>query len=175
MHTHNPAIRVLGKGMIAIVALLIPMVTIAPPTNASAGATNAHLLSCAYGSIASHGEIPFGVPYPQRGSADSEFAEAVVEINRQSELTDATVSDFVLTDKFGRVTRSKEVVEADAFDPRHIANGSRPWDETLPAGKIRLRIRVALGGDPGSFGRTCSLKIGPYQVEGPLWGPWLTS
>jgi len=55
-------------------------------TNASAGATNAHLLSCAYGSIASHGEIPFGVPIATR-ERDSEFAEAVVEINRQSELT----------------------------------------------------------------------------------------
>jgi len=140
------------------------------PTTAN---SNVKSLFCAFGGI---GMTPI---HPPPGF-ESEFAVAVVEINSPSKATNVTVSDFVLFDQTGKATKFKRVVQVEEFDRTRIPTegidayylnpgGTRPWDGTLPAGKIRLRIRVALPEDPGMAVRF-RLKIGQYLIEGPVNG-----
>ena len=86
----------------------------------------------------------------------------------------------------GRATKLKRVVEIDVFEEHRVAteglfayylnttsNPTRPWDGTLPAGRIRLRVRVALVAvpvDPVRF----KLTIGRYVIEGLVDGSWAT-
>jgi hypothetical protein len=96
-----------------------------------------------------------------------------------------TVSDFALFDQAGKATKFKRVVEVEEFDRPRVPTegidayylnpgGTRPWNGTLPAGKIRLRITVALLGEPGMAVRF-RLKMGQYSIEGPVnGGEWPT-
>ena len=150
-----------------VLAMSTPLMAMAHTEDAPTTSDNAKLLSCAHGSI---GERPDPAP----PGFESEFAEAVVVINRSRQITNATVSGFELFDNAGNVSRLKRVVEVDAFDARHIANGSHPWDGTLPAGMIRLRVRVALISAPKALSGFCTLRIGPYVIKGPWAGYWPT-
>ena len=125
------------------------------------------------------------MPIPRAPGFESEFAVAVVEINSPRKTTHAAVSDFVLFDRAGRATKLKRVVEIDVFEERvateglfayslnTTSNATRPWDGTLPAGRIRLRGRVALVAvpvDPVRF----KLTIGRYVIGGLVDGSWAT-
>jgi hypothetical protein len=69
----------------------------------------------------------------------------------------------VLLDQADNATKLKRVVTVEIFDETRIAtegtfafylntasySGTRPWNGTLPAGRIQLRIRVALVEAPG--------------------------
>jgi hypothetical protein len=108
-----------------------------------------------------------------------------VEINSPSKMASAAVSDFVLFDQVGKAKKFRRVIEVEVFDRTHAANegleayylnpgGTRPWNGTLPAGKIRLRIRVSLIDEPIAPVRF-KLTIGPYLIEGPVnGGAWPT-
>ena len=135
--------------------------------------SNAKSLFCAFGGI---GMTPIHPP----SGFESEFAVAVVEINSPRETPNVVVSDFVLFNQAGKATRFKRVVAVEEFDRARIPaegidayylnpGGTRPWNGTLPAGKIRLRIKVALPEDPGMPVRF-RLRIGQYIIEGPVNG-----
>jgi hypothetical protein len=117
-----------------------------------------------------------------------EIAVVVVEINSPSEIKNVTVSDFALFDQAGKATKLGGVALAEVFNKQPIAtegivayylnpDGTSPWDGTLPAGKIRLRIQVALAFSkepvvPIRF----KLTIGRYVIEGPVnYGPWASA
>jgi hypothetical protein len=53
------------------------------------------------------------------------------------------------------------------------ANSNRQWDGTLPAGRVRLRVRVALVEAPIAPVRF-KLTLGQYVIEGPVDGGWPT-
>jgi hypothetical protein len=140
---------------------------------------NAKSLFCAFGGV---GLVPIQRP----PGFESEFAVAVVEINSPRKTTHAAVSDFVLFDQAGRATKIKRVVSVEVFDETRVAseglfayylnttsNATHPWDGTLPAGRIRLRVRVALVGVPVAPIRF-KLMIGRYVIEGPVDGSWPT-
>jgi hypothetical protein len=142
------------------------------------GNSNVKSLFCAFGGI---GMTPI---HPPPGF-ESEFAVVVVEINSPNETTNVAVSDFVLFDQAGKATKFKRVVEVEEFDRPRVATegvdayylnpgGTRPWNGTLPAGKIRLRIRVALTEDPIAPVRF-RLTLGKYVIEGSVnGGEWPT-
>lgn len=152
----------------------MPFIALEP----TASDTSVKPLYCAFGGI---GITPI---HPPQGF-ESEFAVAVVEINSPSETANVTVSDFVLLDQGGKATKFKRVVQIEVFHRPRIATegigayyenpgGTSPWNGTLPAGKIRLRIKVALLGEPGMAVRF-RLKIGQYIIEGPVnGGEWDT-
>ncbi len=115
---------------------------------------------------------------------ESQFAVAVVEINSTKETANLAVSDFVLLDQTGKATKFKRVVEVEVFDRPRVATegsyayylnpgGTRSWKGILPAGKIRLRIKVALTSIPAHPVRF-RLTIGPYVIEGPVDCEWPT-
>ncbi len=137
------------------------------------------LLFCANGSI---GQMPLQPP----PALESQFAVAVVEIDSPRKLINAAVSDFVVFDQAQKATKLKRVVKVEEFDDyssatqndlfAHYMDGAktRPWDGTLPAGIIRLRVRVALVDDPMAYPGRCRLTVGPYVIEGSLNGSWPT-
>ena len=141
---------------------------------------NARSLFCAYGSV----EFVPASPPP---GFESQFAVAVVEIDSPRETTNVAVSDFALFDRAGKATKLERVVKVQVFDPTRTASdgtfayyvnetsggGTHPWDGTLPAGRIRLRIRVALAEEPFAPVRY-RLTVGPYTIEGPVDGSWPT-
>jgi hypothetical protein len=75
----------------------------------------------------------------------------------------------------------QRLLKVDIFDEPYVAGESnakyylgtdpvgrtRPWDGTLPAGKIRLRASAAVVEDPVGV-RTCRLTVGKYVIEGPV-------
>jgi hypothetical protein len=160
----------------------VPMPNIAVQEQVQGTAT---VLFCAFGSVGL-------VPVPRPAGFESEFAVAVVGIKSSSSLSNVPVSDFVLLGQHGETTAMKRVVQIDVFEPGPFlyvrpgapakfgyylnpgpGNGTHAWDGTLPAGKIRLRIRVALNSVPLEPERF-RLRLGPYLIEGPVDGAWPT-
>ncbi len=105
-------------------------------------------------------------------------------MDSQRVAANVAVSDFALFDDAGKATKLKRVVEAEEFDRGWVGTvgefayylnpgGTRPWNGTLPIGKIRLRIRVALVERPVHPVRF-KLTLGPYVIEGPVNGSWPT-
>jgi hypothetical protein len=141
---------------------------------------NAKPLFCAFGGVGL-------VPIPRPPGFESEFAVAVVEINSPRKTTHVAVSDFVLFDQAGKATKLRRVVKVEVFEEARVASeglfayylntasasATHPWDGTLPAGRIRLRVRVALVEFPVAPVRF-KLKIGRYVIEGPVDGSWPT-
>jgi hypothetical protein len=137
-------------------------------------------LFCAYGSV---GLVPASPP----PGFESEFAVAVVEIKSSAATANVTVSDFALFDETGKATKAKRVIKVEEFDEPHDTNEgimayylntktngrTRLWNGVLPAGKIRLRIRVAFAEAPQAPVRF-RLTIGRQVVEGPVDGAWAT-
>ena len=156
----------------------IPLVGLAVAVEPVTGNSNVKSLFCAFGGI---GMTPI---HPPPGF-ESEFAVAVVEINSPSETSNVAVSDFVLLDQAGKATKIKRVVEVEEFNRPRLPTegidayylnpgGTRPWNGTLPVGRIRLRIKVALLEVPDMPVRF-RLKIGQYTIEGPVnGGEWPT-
>jgi hypothetical protein len=142
----------------------------------------AKMLFCATGSV---GMRPL---HPPPGF-ETEFSVAVVEINSAKEVRNVRVVDFVVFDAADKASVTKRVLSVERFTRRDASTGayfayylnddavdqSGPWDGTLPAGDIRLRIRVALVRDPGGDipGR-CRLQVGPYRIGGRVDGRWPT-
>ena len=139
---------------------------------------NAKSLFCAYGGV-----VGFA-PNPR-----PEFAVAVVEINSRRKTKNVAVSDFVMFNQAGKATKLRRVVEVEVFDRPRVAteglfayylnpisasaNSTQPWNGTLPAGRIRIRVRVELGEAPIAPVRF-KLTLGHYVIEGPVDGGWPT-
>jgi hypothetical protein len=157
-------------------------VGVATPVRAetAANTADAKVLFCAYWT-------PGVTPRPLPVGFESQFALAVVEINNLTATPKASVSDFALVGEKGIVASLKRVINVEDFDePRGASEdivpyymhtspigGTRPWNGTLPAGMIRLRVRVALADDPIGPLR-CRLTVGPYVIEGPITTTWAT-
>jgi hypothetical protein len=161
----------------------VPMPRMAAEGRVSGSAT---ALFCAFGSVGL-------IPVPRPAGFESEFAVTVVEIRSAAAMANVPVSDFVLLDRHGRTTAMKRVVQVDVFEPEPftqaragqpgmfayylnpgLGNGAHSWDRTLPAGTIRLRIRVALTSAPLEPPERFQLRLGPYVIEGPVDGSWPT-
>jgi hypothetical protein len=149
-----------------------------PAADSTTAKGSVKALLCVYGGVSLR-------PISPPPGFESEFAVAVVEINSPSETKNAAVSDFVLLDRTGRAMMFKRVVNVEQFngalatkDPFTYLNpiygdGTRPWNGTLPVGRIRLRVRVALVDEqiaPVSF----RLVVGRYLIIGPVNGAWGT-
>lgn len=140
-------------------------------------ANSAKSLFCAYGGIGT-------APNPLPVGYETQFAVAVVEIDSPRETSKNAVTDFVLYDQGGAATRFKRIVEAEIFDRPRVASegefayyvnpgGTRPFSGTLPVGRIRIRVRVALERAPVAPVRF-RIVIGPHAVEGLVDGSWPT-
>jgi hypothetical protein len=163
-----------------ILRILLIFSTAAIATRAPTTNVDVKSLFCAYGSV---GLIP-AVPPP---GFESQFAVAVVEINSSKETANVAVSDFVLFDREGQATKAMRVIEVEEFNEPHVTNegvmayylktvkngGTRLWNSTLPAGTIRLRIRVAFAEAPANPVRFRVI-VGPHLIEGPVDGSWPT-
>ena len=108
-------------------------------------------------------------------------------------MTNVRVSDFVFLERNGGTIAMKRVVQVDVFEAEPFTqaragqqgidayyrnlgpgNGTHAWDGTLPAGTIRLRIRVALKTAP-LVPEQFRLRLGPYVIQGPInGGSWPT-
>jgi hypothetical protein len=139
----------------------------------SQSAGSAKPLYCAFG----------GVGFAQPGE-ERQFAVAVVEIDSVREASGIAVSNFILYDRKGKSTNFKRVVEVEVFERERVSTegehtyyensgGTRPWNGTLPSGKIRLRVRVSLAKEPIEPVRF-RLTIGNYVIEGKVDGNWPT-
>jgi hypothetical protein len=136
---------------------------------------NAQMLFCAYWSYSDTSR-------PSSSRVESHFAVAVVEINSPVETDTVSVSDFALFgEKDATIAHMQRLLKVESFDEPHVAGesnakyylgtdpagGTRFWDGTMPAGKIRLRVSAALVEDPtGVLG--CRVTVGKYVIEGPL-------
>jgi hypothetical protein len=146
---------------------------------------SARVLFCEFGSVGF-------IPVPRPAGFESEFAVTVVEIRSAAAMTNVPVSEFVLLERHGGTTAMKRVAQVEVFEPEPFiyvsggapgksayylnpgpGDGTHPWDGTLPAGKIRLRIRVALKSAPLEPDRF-RLRLGPHLIEGPVDGAWPT-
>jgi hypothetical protein len=135
---------------------------------------------CAFGSIGIQ-------PLTKPPGFESQFATAVVEIDSPQKIEHADVTEFVLIEPDGKTTPMKRVITIERFEERpkptegkfafylNTEKGSRTraWDGTLPAGKIRLRVDMALVDDPGNP-TEFRITVGGFTVEGPVDGSWLT-
>jgi hypothetical protein len=159
------------SGMLVAAFATVIMPAVARPHDMPTGVrsapdgTRVKSLSCFFGSV--------GVtPYPLPPGYETQFAKAVVEITSPRAKRNLAVSNFVLFDPTGKETKFKRVVDVQA-EARNPANGTRPWDGTLPVGRIRLQIRVALLADPG-YPVRFRLTVGQYVIEGKVDGSWPT-
>ncbi len=141
------------------------------------------MLFCAYGPI---GQQPIHPP-PE---FESQFAVPVFEVNSSLDMKNAPLPSITLFDEAGKATKTKRVILAEVFDEPHIAgNGNfafyldsnprgrtRRWNGTLPGGVIHLRVRVALATRdfPNALSGLCRVRVGAYQVDGPVDGSWPT-
>lgn len=134
-------------------------------------------LFCASGTT---GAIPFSPP----PGFEPNLAVAVVEIASPKAVSNASVTSFALSDADGKTLPMKRVVSVEVFErQRSAAEGSAafflnsgdttPWNGTLPAGKIRLRVKVALPSQPYAPQRY-ALTFGPYSIAGPCDVTWPT-
>jgi hypothetical protein len=147
--------------------------------------TSAKMLFCVDG--ASGGLVPRIAP----PGYDWWLAVAVVEVNSTAEVSNVAVGDFALLDEDRHQTKMRRLVQIDQFDAplsaekeRYIAywlNGdAHPWNGTVQKGITRLRVRVALDVPLRQFPpmatpitkNRCTVKVGPYRVEGPLNAVW---
>lgn len=131
-----------------------------------------------------HGSVEF-TPIPRPPGFESQFAVAVVSIRSPHPVQHAAVTDFTLFDPHGNATLMKRVVSVETVDVQQVpvaSNGSfahyldspgTPWDGSLPAGVIELRIRVALRNPPIAPVRF-RLRVGSVVVQGPVDGAWAT-
>lgn len=114
---------------------------------------------------------------------DNESALAVVEIDSHRIITNATVSDFRLWDRAGKEQNLTHAVSVEVFNRVHVPSegsatyylnrgGTTPWDGTLPARAIRLRVRSGFSANPAEDFMRFRIKIGPYVIEGPVEGTW---
>jgi hypothetical protein len=155
---------------LGIAAQAVPAAAAAPPP-----ASQAQMLYCGYWSYAV-------APRPVPVGFESHFAVVVVEINSPAEVDNVSVSDLALLGEKGvAVANMQRLLKADIFDEPYVAGESnakyylgtdpagrtRPWDGTLPAGKIRLRASAAVVEDPVGV-RGCRLTVGKYVIEGPV-------
>jgi hypothetical protein len=163
----------------ALSAIFLPS---AQPSLAAPAAAkpDARPLFCAYGSVGL-------IPIPRPPGFESQFAVIVVEINSLRETPNVAISHFAFFDQAGKATKFKRVVKVEEFDePRTVnegkfayylntasGSGTHSWNGTLPAGRIRLRIRVALADAPIAPVRF-RLKIGRRVIEGLVDGSWPT-
>jgi hypothetical protein len=153
---------------------LLAAVLFCVAARAHAQAVRAEALFGAYGGA---GFVPTDPP------ADfvSWFAVIVVEIDSSAKSANVAVSDFRLIDQGGRTVKYARLISAEEFDRVRVATesecaywtnsgGTRPWDGTLPQGKIRLRVRVALGDKPPQWDRGVAfeLTIGRNLVAGRI-------
>jgi hypothetical protein len=134
-------------------------------------------LVCAYGGVGFR-------PIPLPPDFDTEFAVVVVEIASSSSIPNVGVSEFSILSKDRSEVKMKHVVQVEEFldipsnDGRspdsYIFNGAtRPWNGTLPAGRILLRIRVALEHLPAAPLKF-RLLLGNRVIEGEVAGEWPT-
>jgi hypothetical protein len=135
------------------------------------------VLACGYGGVGIR-------PVPLPPDFDTEFAIVVLEIQSSRTIPNVTVSEFSILSKDGSETGMKHVVRVDEVvdtpsnnekaSDYYIFNGeTRPWNGTLPAGRIRLRIRVAL--ERGPIAPTLfRLRLGTEVIEGKVGGAWPT-
>ena len=152
-----------------IAATSTPITGAQAPSTAPGGA-NARLLRCMYGSI---GLQPV---HPPPGY-ELQFAEATVEISSPKAIPNAVVSRFDLVDQAGNVIHMKRVIYVRLVDePAAEWNAGPSWNGTLPAGVVRLHVRVALTrqDNPQANPGRCTLTIGPYAIDGPVDGAWGT-
>jgi hypothetical protein len=133
--------------------------------------STAKALFCAHGSV--------GLQAPE---LEQHFAVVVVEIDSPIDTANIVVSDFGLFDRAGNVTRFKRVVDVEEFNRARLAGegsfayylnsgGTQAWNGTLRAGRMRLRVRVALVDEPFAPVRF-RLIVGPHVIEGPVDGQW---
>jgi hypothetical protein len=173
--------------MATIAALLTSYVlAVALGVQSPPPAGTARMLFCAFGGV---GMVPASPP----PGYESEFAVAVVEINSPGEDREVAVSGFDVLDPAGKVTPMKRVMRVERFtrsgsagDPASglgwaayylntdAAHPDGEWDGVLPAGDVRLRIRVALPRDPGAIGGRCRVRLGIYDIDGPSDAEWPT-
>jgi hypothetical protein len=124
------------------------------------------------------------VPRPMPADLEVYFAVVVLELESRTEIRDVGVSDFVLIDE-GRLTaKLKRVVRIEEFsrpisgegEAAYYLNegGTRPWDGKLPAGKIRLRIRMALDQQKHPPATRFRLTFGGHVLEGSVNARWPT-
>jgi hypothetical protein len=132
--------------LVTVGLIMIPGLGAPAATEPANDPVEAKALFCGYGSVGLWG-LSQG-PRPQ-------FAVAVVEINSPREIKNVAVSQFVLFDRDGKTTNFKRVVGIEEFHrPRVATEGEDayylnpgntiPWNGTLPAEGIRLRIKVQL-------------------------------
>jgi len=141
-----------------------------------AGPIQSRTLFCAYGSIGLR-------PNPLPQGFETQFAIAVVEIRSPREIRGGAASEFTVTNQEGKETKSKRIIATEEFvrirsneaDMAYYLNpeGARPWNGTLPAGTIRLRVRVALTEAPQLPVRF-RLVLGDIVFEGAVNGMWLS-
>jgi hypothetical protein len=150
-------------------------------SSAAENTAAAKLLFCSSGTI---GWQPISPP----AGFESEFAEAVVEINNSTQIKDATVTRFSVFDQSQKETTFKRVVSIEDFNELHVpgqgsfayymhpphAGGTQPWNGTLLSGMTQLRIRVSFARGPVGPIRRCSITFGPYVIDGPSDGMWST-
>jgi hypothetical protein len=126
------------------------------------------------------------VPVPTPPDFEGSFAVVVVEITSPQKLAGASVSNFAIIDDSGQPVKPRRIVSVEVFArPRTSKEGeyayylnpggTTPWDGTLPAGTIRLRIKASLKGDPNSqVNRGYHVQVGPAVIEGAWLGIWPT-
>jgi len=135
-------------------------------------------LFCAYGGTGI-------VPNPMPADFEAWFAVVVLEVETQNEIREARLSDFELIDNGRQTAKMKRVVRINEFNRPRTANegeaayylnegGTPSWDGKVPAGKIRLWIRVALDQQKHVPATRFRLTFGGRVVEGPVNVRWPT-
>lgn len=127
------------------------------------------------------------MPDPMPSDFEALFAVVVVEID-SLHARRGVVPEVTLFERDGTALTTRRIVELERFarvpssaegELAYFLNpgGTTPWDGTLPAGRIRLRIRIALQeqrADP----RVCRVRLAdpsaPIVVERDVDGSWPT-
>lgn len=141
------------------------------------------MLYCEYGSV---GPRPAVLP----PDFESEFAVAVIEVNSSETFKHVPLPTVTLFDSAGTAIRTKRIISVEDFNEVYVRGDgnatfyaqtnpqgySRPWDRNLPAGMVRLRVRVALATQSAinAFHGHCRVDLGPLRVEGPVDAEWPT-
>ena len=134
-----------------------------------------YMVFCAYGS-----------PSFVSPKYHPELAVAVVDVSSPRKIENAAVSDVALIARNGDTEKMMRLAKVEIFGEPHFAGEgygeyyldtrpagtTRPWNGTLPAGEIRLRVQAELT-NKASHPEHCRVKVGPYVIEGPVnMGPW---
>jgi len=154
------------------ISLSFVIVLVCVGARAHAQSVRAESLFGAYGSA---GLVPANPPT----DFVSWFAVVVVEVESPVKSANVAVADFELIDQRGHAVKYERLISVEEFDRVRVAaegecaywtssGGTRPWDGTLPQGKIRLRVRVALGDKPPQWDRGVAFKltIDRHLIEG---------